>query len=358
MHGGFVSPPPAAGTISRIDLRNAGNALYLASIKVGWRRVPFQVVVDTGSSGLWLPGRDCACGGRHQRYSGEKSRSSRTLSQSFTASYVSGSVSGSMYRDDIWLGQLRLELDFGVVSNACNLKGYQEAPYDGVLGLGAGLSNVGSSAVLKALQDNAGVEYFAVHLGRQQGPQLLFQRFIPQREGVLHQQELRLQQQEGGDPHSRANLQFLQAESAGWYVQMQAWLGTQRLMKDPVRALVDTGSTLTIVPLPTLRQLAKKLGAEPRSDRPDLYDIPCSLRDAGLLPVVKLNFSSGNETWALKLLPQDYILEDAFSQKSEPQRRSCLLTFAASHNDAEGARQASLRGRFGWEPQTNQQQRW
>ena len=170
---------------TRISLKSAGNSAFLVNIEVGSGRRPFNVVLDTGSVSFWLPGVGCSCAGPHRRYSPSSSTSSMDVRQGFSASYGSGSVNGRVVRDDVWLGGLHLRLDMGVISNACELQGFDEAPYDGVLGLGLlgtiekhhpnryGADKAGHrGAALEALR-RLSISYFELSLGNPEGSELV-----------------------------------------------------------------------------------------------------------------------------------------------------------------------------------------
>mmetsp|Transcript_23748 Transcript_23748/g.52391 ORF Transcript_23748/g.52391 Transcript_23748/m.52391 type:complete len:406 (+) Transcript_23748:74-1291(+) len=302
-----------SGTIARLRLHNAGNALFLASIAVGSERTPFQVVVDTGSTKLWLPGSDCACGGNHQRYTGTGSHTATNLNSHFMAGYVSGSVSGTLYRDDVWLGGVLLRIEFGVVNNACGLDGFVEAEYDGILGLGTSDGQQIGNVLIQELRRRKELDSFALRLGRLEGPELaLFRRGFSQNYFNV--------------------LRAAQFDAPGLHVRLQqALVGADAIMRQPSHALVDSGSTLTLTPKADLQRLARKVGARPRRDNPSLFGLPCISALTGKLPEIQLVFEGDGKSWVWKLKPQDYVLQDRYSGKS--QKEQCILAFAAHESN-------------------------
>lgn len=79
---------------------------YSASISVGTPAQTLNIVLDTGSSDLWLASTECdttACESM-DRYNPSDSSSSTNLTTSFSIQYGSGSTSGSLFQDLITLG--------------------------------------------------------------------------------------------------------------------------------------------------------------------------------------------------------------------------------------------------------------
>ncbi|KAL0255974.1 hypothetical protein I308_100785 [Cryptococcus tetragattii IND107] len=79
---------------------------YSASLSVGTPAQTLDIVLDTGSSDLWLASTECdttACESM-DRYNPSDSSSSINLTTSFSIEYGSGSTSGSLFQDLITLG--------------------------------------------------------------------------------------------------------------------------------------------------------------------------------------------------------------------------------------------------------------
>lgn len=83
-----------------------GDVSYYGTITVGTPPQPYNIVLDTGSSDLWLASSTCAsgCSGVQKSYDGSKSSSFKPASQPFSIRYGSGSVAGDIVSDNVALG--------------------------------------------------------------------------------------------------------------------------------------------------------------------------------------------------------------------------------------------------------------
>lgn len=121
-----------------VPLGNYLNVQYFADITLGTPPQAFKVVLDTGSSNLWVPGADCnsiACF-LHSRYDSSESSSYKANGTEFSIQYGSGSVSGFISQDTLTLGDLVIpKQDFGEATNEPGLA-FAFGKFDGILGLG------------------------------------------------------------------------------------------------------------------------------------------------------------------------------------------------------------------------------
>jgi cathepsin D len=98
-------------------------AAYFASVAIGAQKKAFTVVMDTGSSDLWVPSSTCkdqACV-VHQNLSIADSTSLKTTTQPWQIQYGSGSAAGVLVTDDVNIAGLAVKLmPFGVAEQLSN----------------------------------------------------------------------------------------------------------------------------------------------------------------------------------------------------------------------------------------------
>ncbi|KAH9957080.1 aspartic peptidase domain-containing protein [Russula dissimulans] len=84
------------------------NTGWYCEVSIGTPPQSFNVILDTGSSDLWVPSIDCdeSCKG-HNQYDPHSSSSSRDLQEQFKIEYTDDStVLGDQYSDDVHIGGL------------------------------------------------------------------------------------------------------------------------------------------------------------------------------------------------------------------------------------------------------------
>jgi len=119
---------------------------YLGNITLGTPGQPFQIVLDTGSSNLWVVDESCRaeeCNGfsdsefpwKKQKYYRKKSSTFKNDGTYFEIYYGSGSCYGYQVIDTLNLGGLTVKgQTFGAAAGIAEVFGY--FPVDGILGLG------------------------------------------------------------------------------------------------------------------------------------------------------------------------------------------------------------------------------
>ena len=117
---------------------------YLGNITLGTPPQPATVVLDTGSSNLWVIDAACktqACNGypdsgyTKQKFDTTKSTTFVKETRKFSIQYGSGSCNGYLGKDVLNFGGLTVQSqEFGVSTHLADVFGYQ--PVDGILGLG------------------------------------------------------------------------------------------------------------------------------------------------------------------------------------------------------------------------------
>uniref|UniRef100_A0A0K0E9F8 Aspartic protease n=2 Tax=Strongyloides stercoralis TaxID=6248 RepID=A0A0K0E9F8_STRER len=117
---------------------------YIGNITLGTPAQTFEIVLDTGSSNLWVIDAKCtsqACQGypnsgyTKHRYDTSKSSTYKSESTPFSIQYGSGSCDGHLAKDTLTMGGLTVKTqELGVATSIAEVFGYQ--PVDGILGLG------------------------------------------------------------------------------------------------------------------------------------------------------------------------------------------------------------------------------
>lgn len=287
----FFSSGKAKGE-SSVPLTNYMNAQYFTEITLGSPPQSFKVILDTGSSNLWVPSAECgslACF-LHSKYDHDASSTYKANGSEFAIQYGSGSLEGYVSEDLLTIGDLVIPgQDFAEATSEPGLA-FAFGKFDGILGLAYDTISVNKivppvyNAVKKGLLDDP---MFAFYLGNadesEDGGEATF----------------------GGVDHSKysGDITWLPVRrKAYWEVKFEGiGLGEEYAELQGHGAAIDTGTSLIALPSGLAEILNAEIGA--KKGWSGQYAIDCDTR--ATLPDLTLNFNGYNFT----ITPYDYTLE-------------------------------------------------
>lgn len=274
-------------------LTNYLNAQYFTSISLGTPPQEFKVILDTGSSNLWVPSSECtslACF-LHSKFDHSSSSTYKSNGTEFAIRYGSGSLEGYVSQDTLTLGDLTIpKQDFAEATNEPGLA-FAFGKFDGILGLGYDTISVNKIVppFYKAIEEGLLDEpVFAFYLGdttkdENDGGVATF----------------------GGVDKSKytGDITWLPVRrKAFWEVTFDGiGLGDEWAVLKNHGAAIDTGTSLITLPSGLAEIINSEIGA--KKSWSGQYTIECSARDS--LPDLTLNLGGKNFT----ISPFDYTLE-------------------------------------------------
>lgn len=286
-------PFVASGNGHDVPLTNYVNAQYYTEVGIGEPPQQFKVILDTGSSNLWVPSVDCgsiACF-LHQKYDSSASSTHKSNGSEFAIQYGSGAVSGYVSQDTLHIGDLTIpEQDFAEVTSEPGLA-FAFGKFDGILGLGYDSISVNKIVppVYNAINNNLFDENkFSFYLG-----------------------DANKNEEDGGvatfggeaEEYYEGEVTWLPVRrKAYWEVEFNSiTLGDETANLEGTGAAIDTGTSLIALPSGLAEILNAQIGA--KKSWTGQYTVDCDSRDK--LPDLTFNFDGYNFT----LGPKDYTLE-------------------------------------------------
>lgn len=278
--------------VSNSPLTNYLNAQYYTEIEIGTPPQKFNVILDTGSSNLWVPSVQCnsiACY-LHQKYDSAASSSYKANGTAFEIQYGSGSMEGFVSQDTIKLGSLVLpKQDFAEATSEPGLA-FAFGKFDGILGLAYDTISVNKivppvyNAINRGLLDKNQFSFFLGDTNKgTDGGVATF----------------------GGidEDYFEGKITWLPVRrKAYWEVEFNSiTLGDQTAELEKTGAAIDTGTSLIALPSGLAEVLNSEIGAT--KGWSGQYTVECDTVDS--LPDLTFNFGGYNFT----IGPRDYTLE-------------------------------------------------
>ncbi|KAI1821610.1 aspartic peptidase domain-containing protein [Xylaria intraflava] len=283
-----------------LPISNFMNAQYFSEISIGTPPQEFKVILDTGSSNLWVPSSSCgsiACF-LHNKYDSSSSSTYKKNGSDFEIRYGSGSLSGFVSQDDVSIGDLKIKgQDFAEATSEPGLA-FAFGRFDGILGLGYDTISVNGivppfyQLVNQKLVDEP---VFAFYLSSDSGSddsEVVF--------GGVDQ-----------DHYTGKITEIPLRRKAYWEVDLDSiTFGDETAELENTGVILDTGTSLIALPSDLAELLNKEIGAKKSFN--GQYTIDCSARSK--LPDISFKLSGHD----FAISPDDYILEIS---------GSCISTF-------------------------------
>jgi saccharopepsin len=272
-----------------VPISNFMNAQYFSEITIGTPPQTFKVVLDTGSSNLWVPSSECgsiACY-LHSKYDSSASSTYKANGTSFEIRYGSGSLSGFVSQDTMTIGDIKIkEQDFAEATKEPGLV-FAFGRFDGILGLGFDRISVNGivppfyKMVEQKLIDEP---VFAFNLKDTNGESEVTFGGIDK------------------DAYKGKITTIPLRRKAYWEVDFDSIaLGDDVAELENTGVILDTGTSLIALPSQLAEMLNAQIGA--KKSYTGQYTIECDKRDS--LPDVTFTLAGT----PFKLGPYDYILE-------------------------------------------------
>lgn len=283
-----------------VPLTDFLNAQYFADISVGTPPQDFKVILDTGSSNLWVPSKKCssiACF-LHTKYDSSASSTYKANGSEFKIQYGSGSLEGTVCQDTVQIGDLKIKhQDFAEATSEPGLT-FAFGKFDGIMGLGYDTISVNGivppfyNMIDQGLLDEP---VFAFYLGNsdEEGGEAVF----------------------GGvdKAHYTGKITYAPVRrKAYWEVELnKIKLGEDEMELENTGAAIDTGTSLIALPSDISEIINKEIGAT--KGWQGSYTVDCK----NIPSMPDLTFTIDNKDYTLTA--KDYILQTSES--------SCLSAF-------------------------------
>ncbi|XP_011189405.1 lysosomal aspartic protease [Zeugodacus cucurbitae] len=289
------------------QLSNYLDDQYYGPITIGTPPQNFQVLFDTGSSNLWVPGAPCAPSDEacltHNTYNPEASSTYQSNGQTFGIAYGSGSLTGYLAVDTVTVNGLSITQQGFAIATAEPGNTFLNSEFDGIMGMGyqeIAVDNVVPPFYNMYTQGLIDSPVFAFYLTRNGSTNL--------------GGELTL----GGidSNHYVGELTYVPVVNEGyWQFNVDSVIINDNYICYECSAIADTGTSLLAVPTDIYVSVQNAIGAQLSNDQQ--YYVECM--DVSSLPTI--SFSIGGTTFDLS--SSDYIVE----AESEDGGVQCMSAF-------------------------------
>ncbi|XP_017488763.1 PREDICTED: lysosomal aspartic protease-like [Rhagoletis zephyria] len=274
------------------QLSNYVDDQYYGAITIGTPPQSFQVLFDTGSSNLWVPGAPCASTDQacqdHNTYNSNISSTYQPNGESFAIQYGTGNLTGYLVADTVSISGLAITGQTFAVATSEPGNTFVDSEFDGILGMGYQTISV----------DNVLPPFYNLYSqGLIDSPVFAF--YLTRNGTSLQGGELTL----GGidTNHYSGELTYVPVTIEGyWQFNMDSVSidGTNACLD--CSAIADTGTSLLAVPSSLLENIQNAIGAVYSEGE---YLVECAALSS--LPII--SFTIGGTTF--NLTSSQYIIE-------------------------------------------------
>jgi len=291
LKGNLDLPSPLLKDGDSVPISDYQNAQFYGPVKIGGQ--DFNVIYDTGSANLWVPGKNCSffkCW-LHNKYDETKSSTFEKDGREFKVQYGSGPAEGVFNKDTVTDGNVDVKgqvfaeistVTFGPLNIA-----FAMGKFDGILGLGwknisvYGIPTPFENMVQQKLIDEPVFSFYLQDDASTQG-ELLF----------------------GGIDKSHYTGELVNIpliSESYWEVSLDGMkYGGSSIIPSQQKAIIDSGTSLLAGPPDVVAQLAKTAGATSVMGKE--YIIDCSKKSS----LSNLDITLGGQNFTLT--PDDYII--------------------------------------------------
>nr|POF14950.1 vacuolar protease a [Quercus suber] len=275
-----------------VPISNFLNAQYFSEIAIGTPPQEFKVVLDTGSSNLWVPSQDCnsiACY-LHSKYDHSGSTTYKQNGSEFEIRYGSGELSGYVSQDTVQIGDIKIKNQIFAEATAEPGLAFAFGRFDGIMGLGYDTISV-----------NGITPPFYEMINQDLLDEPVFSFYLSDTNAQGAESEVTF----GGvneDHYSGKMTTIPLRRKAYWEVDLDMiTFGGKSAELESTGAILDTGTSLIALPSTFAELLNKEMGAKKGFN--GQYTVECDKRDS--LPDLTFTLTGHN----FSITAYDYILE-------------------------------------------------
>jgi len=269
------------------------DASYAASVSIGTPPQVFNVVLDTGSSDLWVADTSCtSCASSITVFDPTKSSSFNSSNSATTIPYGQGKVSGQIVQDVVSMAGFTVPSQIFLAASVL-AQDVIAAPASGLMGLAfSALAATRSTPFWQSLSDG----------GQFTSPEMAFQLTRERGNALATNTEYGGIFTLGGTNSSlyTGSIEFLDMANSGpqtfWLLNVVSVTAQGKSVPistgSAALAAIDTGTTLIGGPTADVQSIWNAVGGSPISSMPGYYQFPCSTS-------INIAISFGGQTWPI-----------------------------------------------------------